>query len=200
MSRRSVPLVLAVVLAAVLAGCGITDPYRPPSHPATAKTSLSTTRPRPADAGDPPSERGGSIPAGQQARQHQLATDAGSPTPRAALERYARLYVTWQAPDLVAHQRQLAAISLGQARAQALQAAASATKDSELTQGHVANHGSVVAITPDTATAGDWVLVTREHTTGQGDYIGLPATLHVIYARLTHTPTGWIVIEWSPQT
>ncbi|MGO9754085.1 MAG: hypothetical protein ACLP22_21905 [Solirubrobacteraceae bacterium] len=35
-------------------------------------------------------------------------------------------------------------------------------------------------------------------TTGQGDYQGLPATLHVTYAQLTHTPAGWIVTSWTP--
>jgi hypothetical protein len=44
------------------------------------------------------------------------------------------------------------------------------------------------------------VLVTREHTTGQVNYAGLPATLHVIYAQLTHTPTGWVISQWKPQT
>lgn len=45
-----------------------------------------------------------------------------------------------------------------------------------------------------------WVVVTSEKTTGQGDYQGLPAQLHVTYAQLTHTPGGWVVSEWEPRT
>ncbi|MGO9750786.1 MAG: hypothetical protein ACLP22_04590 [Solirubrobacteraceae bacterium] len=71
--------------------------------------------------------------------------------------------------------------------------------DSTLAESQVTNSGQVVAIAPGLAgAAADWVVVTREHTTGQGDYQGLPATLHVTYAQLTHTPAGWIVTSWTP--
>jgi hypothetical protein len=43
------------------------------------------------------------------------------------------------------------------------------------------------------------VIVTSEHTTGSGDYTGLPAAAHVTYAHLTHTPHGWVIDQWSPQ-
>ena len=43
------------------------------------------------------------------------------------------------------------------------------------------------------------MIVTSEHTTGNGDYAGLPATAHVTYAHLTHTPHGWVIDQWSPQ-
>jgi hypothetical protein len=48
--------------------------------------------------------------------------------------------------------------------------------------------------------AGQWVIVTSETTSGQGSYHGLPAQLHVTYAQLTKTATGWVISEWSPQT
>ena len=103
-----------------------------------------------------------------------------------ALTRYALLYINWTAANVAANQRQLAAISLGQARAQALQAAASLARDPELTKSAVSNTGTVVAIERWARRGrGLWVLVTREQTTGQGDYAGLPPTLHVIYAQLT---------------
>ena len=43
------------------------------------------------------------------------------------------------------------------------------------------------------------MIVTSERTTGQGDYAGLPAAAHVTYAHVTHTPTGWVISQWSPQ-
>ena len=204
MSPRALTTV-TLALAAALAGCGITDPYHPRRRPAVTTTATSTstssTGAAGADSGDPAPERGGTIPAAAQAAQHTLAADAGAPTPRAALERYARLYLNWTASGLVTRERQLAAIALGQARAQALQAAAGAARDPELTRSHVTNTGQLVATAPGTGAArGRWVLVSRETTTGAGDYAGLPAALHVIYTQVTHTPAGWVITQWSPQT
>jgi len=206
MRHRLTPLTLAL-LALALAGCGITDPYQTRAQKtssavsaksSTAGSTSSTTAA--AEAGDPPSERGGTIPPAAQAAQNQVAGAAPAATPQAALGRYASLYVNWTAANVVAGQRQLAAISLGQARGQALQAAASAARDPELTHSQVANHGQLIALTPGQGAAGaEWVLVTREQTTGQGQYTGLPATLHVIYAQLTHTGNGWVVTRWEPQ-
>ena len=130
----------------------------------------------------------------------RLGAGAGRTSPQAALARYAELYVNWTAAGVAANQRQLAAISLGQARAQALQAAASLARDPELTKSAVSNTGSVVAIAPGQgAAAGLWVVVTREQTIGKGDYAGLPPTLHVIYAQLTRTANGWVVTRWQPE-
>lgn len=197
-------IALAGLLATVTCGCGITNPYQSPQGKRPAAVSpamISRSTTTPADAGDPPSERGGTIPAGTQAAQAKLTASAASATPRAALERYASLYVNWQASNLVAHQRELASFSLGQARAQALQAAASASRDPQLTRSQVSNQGQLIAATAGAgAAAGEWVLVTRERTTGQGNYTGLPPTLHVIYAQLTHNPDGWLINQWKPQT
>jgi hypothetical protein len=45
-----------------------------------------------------------------------------------------------------------------------------------------------------------WVIVTRETTTGEGDYAGLPPTDHVTDAQVEHTPHGFVVSAWSPQS
>ena len=107
-------------------------------------------------------------------------------TPQAALERYAHLYVNWTADSVAAVQRELASLSEGQARAQALQAAASYTRDQTLTQSGVANSGHLVAITPSLTTPEQWVLVTSEQTTGKGDYSGLPPTA-ACHLRASHS-------------
>lgn len=188
-------LVLSALGAVALAGCGITDPYST-RQPVTTTTSASTTA---VTDGDSAPERGGTIPAGARAAQSRITPSASRTTPDAALEQYARLYVNWSAHTVVEVQRQLAALSIGQARAQALQAAASYARDQTLAQSGVANSGHLVAITPSLTTSGLWVLVTSEQTTGKGDYSGLPPTLHVIYARLTRTASGFVVSEWAPQ-
>ncbi len=188
--------VLSVLAAVALTGCGISDPYA--GKHASTSTSSSGAAATVTNA-DPTPERGGTIPAGARAAQSSISTRAAQPTPQAALQRYARLYVNWTAATVAAVQHELAAMSEGQARAQALQAAASYARDQTLAQSGVANSGQLVAISPSITTPGQWVLVTSEQTTGKGDYSGLPPTLHVIYGQVIRTSKGWVVSEWAPQ-
>ena len=193
----------ALAIALILAGCGLTDPYTEPApgddQHSTSTSSTSTTATAP--NADPAPERGGTIPNAAHAAQNKLAAGAGMPTPQAALERYANLDINWTAQTVAGVQDQLAAISVGQARAQALQAAASYGHDSTLQASQVANTGTVVAIAPGQGpAAGWWVIVTRETTTGEGDYAGLPPTDHVTDAQVEHTDHGWVVSAWSPQS
>jgi hypothetical protein len=192
---------LVVLAAGSIGGCaGISNPYQSTGTKRTPTVTSTSTTTAPPDSGDPGPERGGTIPSSARAAQNKLAIGAASRSPEAALERYAELYVNWTAADVAAQQRELAAISLGQAKAQALQAAASAARDTQLLKSRVANGGSVVAITRGRGpAAGEWVLVTREQTTGQGDYAGLPPTLHVLYAQLTDMANGWIVTRWQAE-
>jgi hypothetical protein len=200
MSRLALShLLAAVAVLAMLGGCGFTNPYQSsPTHSTT--TQAATRTPPPADQRDPPPERGGMIPPAARAPQSKLAGGAGRPTPHMALERYTAMYLNWTAANVIAAQRRLASISLKQARAQALQAAASAARDPQLTNSHLANHGRVIAVSPGQGdAAGKWVIVTSEQTSGQGDYQGLPPTLHIIYAQLTNTSQGWVISGWLPQ-
>jgi len=198
-ARRSIVILAALLVAGELAGCaGIANPYQ--TDDAVTRTTSAPAAPTPGDAGDPTPERNGTVPVPAQAAIDRLGPGSGRTSPQAALARYALLYINWTAATVAADQRRLAAISLGQARAQALQATASLARDPELTKSAVSNTGTVVAISAGQgAAAGLWVLVTREQTTGQGDYAGLPPTLHVIYAELTATANGWVVTRWQPQ-
>jgi len=196
--RITVTALAALLVAITLTGClSIHDPDSTP--PGAARTATATATVRTIADADPVPERGGRIPPAARASQTRLVAGAGQSKPAAALERYATLWANWTAGTLIARQKQLAGISLGQARAQALQAAASFQHDSTLTASHVANSGRVIAITPNLTHNGEWVVVTSEATTGQGDYTGLPGTLHVTYAQLTHTRHGFVVSQWSPQ-
>jgi hypothetical protein len=190
----------AIALAAVaLSGCGISDPYARRAHP-TSTTASTSTAPANPQAGDPVPERNGTIPPGVQSAENKLGTNAGVHTEQAALARYALIEINWTSGNIGQVQRELASLSLGQARAQALQAAASDGRDSILQHSHVANSGTIVSIAPGQGAArGRWVLVTAERTTGAGAYAGLPAALHVTYATLTRAHSGWIVESWQPQ-
>ncbi|MGH2856941.1 MAG: hypothetical protein ACRDMJ_05590, partial [Solirubrobacteraceae bacterium] len=202
-ARRALVSLTVAVCGGSLAGCaGIPNPYqaRTRTTASTTPTAGSSTPATPSDAGDPSPERSGTVPPRSARTLGALAAGAARPTAHAALWRYAILYVNWRAATVAAGQRRLAAISLGQARAQALQAAASLGHDRQLTASSVIDTGTVVAIAAGQGpAAGHWVIVTRERTTGRGDYAGLPPTLHVIYAQLTHSQNGWIVTGWQPQ-
>jgi hypothetical protein len=199
MTRRRLRLTSALFASVALAGCGITDPY---THHAV-HNSTTTSAPR-ADATTgtvtDPSEPAPSQPTTTAATGVTAGSTSSAATQRQALRLYARLYINWTATTIGAHQRRLAAMSQGTARAAALQAAASYSRDPELERSHVANAGAIVSLAPGQGPQrGDWVIVTSEHTTGTGDYAGLPATAHVTYAHLTHTPHGWVIDQWSPQ-
>jgi len=121
-------------------------------------------------------------------------------TPGEALSSFASLYANWTYRDLTRRQRTLAAMAVGAARTAELQAAASSAADSTLTASHLANSGSVVSIAADRTQGGRWVIVTHEHTSGSGDYEGLPGAYHVTLARLASVPGGYAVSEWLPQS
>jgi predicted small lipoprotein YifL len=200
MRRNALTLPAALALAACLTGCGVTNPYAASPAKQVAPRPDDRTTARTASDADPAPERGGTIPKSARRAQNTLAPRTPQASPQTALDRYAMAYINWTAETVTQVQRRLAAISVGSARAQALQAAASYSRDTTLLRSHVANSGTVIAIARGQGTvAGDWVVVTRETTTGQGDYQGLPAELHITCAELTHTKTGWVVSTWSPQ-
>jgi hypothetical protein len=200
MTRRRLHLASALFASVALTGCGITDPYthdQPQPRPTTTSAPVSATTATVTD----PSEPAPSQPTTTAATGVTAGTSSsGAATPRQALRLYTRLYINWTATTIGAHQRQLAAMSQGTARAAALQAAASYSRDPEFEHSRVANTGTVVSIAAGQGPErGGWVIVTSEHTTGTGDYTGLPPAAHVTYAHLTHTPYGWVINQWSPQ-
>ncbi len=114
----------------------------------------------------------------------------------AALARFAWLYVNWTADQLPQRARQLAEISSGQARAQALALAAPVAV---LEQYQVTDSGTVVAIAAGKGQeSGRWGVITNELTSGIGAYLGLPATSHVTWATVQHQPTGYVISGWYP--
>jgi hypothetical protein len=200
MTRQRLHLVPALFASVALTGCGITDPY---THHAVHSSTATSARRADATTGTvtDPSEPPPATPTTTAASGVTASTStSGAATARQALRLYTRLYINWTATTIGAHQRQLAAMSQGTARAAALQAAASYSRDPELEHSRVANTGTVVSIAAGQGPErGGWVIVTSEHTTGTGDYTGLPAAAHVTYAHVTNTPHGWVIDQWSPQ-
>jgi hypothetical protein len=199
MSRRYAANTALAGLA--LAGCGN-------SVRATAPLgrSIAASRPRPAPVpatpapiGDPPAERAGTIPATAQAAENAVTPAGVANTPQLALRRYALTYTNWHSSSLHEREQQLAAISIGAPKLTAEQTAAARSGANALIANNVANSGQVVAITPgEGPDAGQWIIVTEEHTTGTGMYAGLPPAPHVTLGRVSHLDGGWVVSAWNP--
>jgi hypothetical protein len=176
MSRRRAATT-AALLALALAGCGGSIRVTAPLG-----RSIAAGPPRPAPVaptrapvGDPPAERGGTIPAGAQAAENRVSRAGVANSPQLALRRYALAYVNWHASRLQEREHQLVAMSIGAAKQTAAQTTAARSSVAALIASHVANSGQVVAIAPgEGPDAGQWVIVTQEHTTGTGGYAGLP--------------------------
>ena len=99
--------------------------------------------------------------------------------------------------------RELAARSIGQARAATQLAAAQTAEDYELQRGGIANTGTVEAVAPLAANVDQYAVVTRELTTATATtaYQGLRAAWHVAIATVTQvSPGSWVVSGWQPES
>jgi hypothetical protein len=197
LSRAAVTTALALLLAGCAGPAGVTTPLGR-SIAAGPRRTVSDV-PTPAPVGDPPTERAGTIPPPASVEENSVSPAEVAASPQLALRRYALAYVNWRAADLRERERQLAAMSIGAAKLTAEQTAAAQSGTAALIANDVADHGEVVAIAPgEGPDAGQWVIVTQEHTTGTGPYAALPASPHVTLARVRHIKTGWAVSAWNP--
>ncbi len=201
MSHARAPIL--AVLALALAGCAGSAHLSAPA-PLGRSIAAGPSRPlpvapSPAPTGDPPGERGGTIPAAALSAEDSVTRAGVASSPQLALRRYALAYVNWRASDLRAREQQLAAMSVGAAKLTAELEAAARSGAATLTANHVANSGQVVAIArAEGPGSGQWVIVTLEHTTGTGPYAGLPPVAHITFARVREIDGGWVVSAWNP--
>ena len=182
--RRGAAPLTAAVLAAALAGCGLSA--------APAATSSTGRAPTPRVARS--SGSGAGRPAG------------GWRTPVRAVATFAALYVNWDAGTVARRLRTLARVSIGQARAAMTLEAAEVARDRALRGGGIANSGVVEAVAPVVGHAREYAVVTRERTSAshgaQRDaYRGLPPEWHVTVATVTRTAGGlWVLSGWQPES
>jgi len=172
---------LAATLTLAAAGCSN------PDAPAT-QTPASQAQ----NSGEPPA------PA-PPAAADETSTDPQA-TPQRALATFADMYINWDYRTLTATQRALAARSVGAARLAEQQAAASSGADSTIQRAQIHNSGQLASVAREQTQPGKWLVVTREQTTGDSEYEGLPASYHVTLARVQHVRGGWAVSEWLPQS
>jgi hypothetical protein len=188
-----------IAAAAAIAGCGISNPYQ---H--TAATTTTTSTPTPANttssAATNPAQNPGEPPAPPPPDTASQTPASVRSIPAGAITQFATLYMNWTWRTLAAHERELAALSVGPARLSEQQAAAAAAHDSTIAQSRVHNNGQIISIAPSLTNPKQWVVVTREQTGGNSQYDGLQASYHVTLAELTQLNNGgWAISEWLPQ-
>jgi hypothetical protein len=119
---------------------------------------------------------------------------------------FAEAYINWNAADVSAQMARLARASVGQARSELALAAAQTRGDTTLSQGGIANRGTVEAVAPLLGRSGRYVVVTRESTiaTETDAYQGLAPAWHLTLATVTAIDSGggrrWAVSGWQPES
>lgn len=176
-------LLITVALAPLIAGCGYASQISGPSGKSADLTPLG--------------EREGTIPASAQ----PPAPTHPAGTPLQAIQRFVALYANWTYRTLRSHESELATMSVGAARDTALEGAARAERDTTIRRGHLANQGAAVAISPLLAgSPSDYVVVTKEQTTGDQEYAGVAPAYHVILAAVQKVSGKWAVSLWLPKS
>jgi hypothetical protein len=214
--RRAASAALAVVLAGLAAGGCALGGLRATGGGAQRAAGSSAQR----AAGSSAQRAAGN--SARRARSHSAGAVAVAersheyPSPAPPLERapprasaelalalFATTYINWNAADVSARLRVLAAASVGQARSAMTLEAAQVAADQQLRAGGVANHGIVEAIAPLIGGGGDrYVVVTREWTTASASaaYQGLLPAWHVTLATVRPQGRGWVISAWQPES
>ena len=120
-----------------------------------------------------------------------------------AIAAFVSAYINWDAGSVSSDMRELAARSIGQARAATELAAGETAGDYELRRGGLANSGTIEAISPLAGHSGQYVVVTKELTTATATtaYQGLEPAWHVGIATVSEVDErGWVVSGWQPQS
>jgi hypothetical protein len=198
MSPAALISLAAVIGTAVLVGCGPNDPY-------TADRPSGSTKGRAvqpaARAETPPTVPPGSGELPGRAPRELLDEPTEFPeageTPQATLALAARVYGNWTSADASRQLRRIAALSVGQARAELRQAATQSTVDRQQRDGR--SSASVEAINVGgSGPRRRALVVTRERIEAPD----LPAEgwrYRVTLAAIEHRPDGWVISRWVPQ-
>ena len=221
--RLATPLALAglVLVAAVLAGCGLLGGSTGGGSTSTAGTTASRIAGSQSGGGATTTTTTGSGPsASTRAKVAQADRTGEYPaagttqrvlggwrTPDGAVRAFATTYINWTATTVAARLTALAEVSVGQARSIVSLGASQTAQDYELRHGGIANSGTVEAITPQPGAAGRYIVVTRERTTSTNSaaYRGLAPAWHVTLASVT-TVDGrnlgrlWVLSGWQPES
>jgi hypothetical protein len=198
MTNVAVLSLAAVIGAATLVGCGPNDPYSAEQPDASKKDRAIQA---PGTNATPPTvpPESGELPGRAPRKLLDEPTDfpeAGE-TPQATLELAARLYGNWTSANATRQLGRIAAVSVGQARAELRQAAAQSTVDHQ-------QHGARSSATVEAIRVlgrgprRRALVVTRERIVAPD----LPAEgwrYRVTVAAIERRAGGWVISRWVPQ-
>ncbi|MDW5597553.1 hypothetical protein VSS74_24600 [Conexibacter stalactiti] len=186
---------LAALLAAVLAGCGIENPYderRPTANAGAVSGEPVATQPA-----DFPI--GGELRPGRPAAGEPTTFPAAGRTPQSTLRMAALLAGNWTAATAQSVYDKLAAISVSDTRVQFQQLAAGARIDVRQRGEGARSTATVVAITVSgTGDTRRGVIVTRERMVTD-DLPSLAAEYRVTLARVQRRGGAWVIASWEPK-
>jgi hypothetical protein len=169
MRKRTFPILLAA--SAILAGCGLHDPYSPQPRKGTPTSDEQTTQPQPAPKG--PADSAASF-----------------------IARYANVWVNWSATTLPRERAELSALAAGRLADELRWDAAQAVRNhlQEVSQAY--SRGRYVGVIRQSS--GRAIVVTYEEVAVVGGQA--QGAYHVYLAQAEHTLKGWRLIEWQPAT
>jgi hypothetical protein len=199
MSPTTVSSMAALLVVAALSGCAPEDPYgrqRPAAgsgqrEPATAP-AVPTSRP-----GAPPAsgELAGTTPRALLAEPARFP--AAGTTPKATLARAARLYGNWTSASAAHRLERIAALTVGQARAELRQAAAQAGTDPQ--QRGARGRASVEAIDLDGHGQRRRALVITRELVAAPDLPSEGWRYRITVAVVERRASKWVISRWLPQ-
>jgi hypothetical protein len=176
LTKGSTALPASLLLIGAIGGCA--DPY------------VTTPKARPPAPGEQP---------GRPAEATERAPDPRvlARTPERAARRAVLLTGTWTAQNAAVGQKRLATMSVGQARRDALQAAARLPTDPQLAAGHATSTASFAAIVlHGTGRSRSGLVVTHERLTVNG---ASHERWRVTLVTVVRLDGGWAISRWQPQ-
>ncbi|HEY1853314.1 MAG TPA: hypothetical protein VGG40_01890 [Solirubrobacterales bacterium] len=188
--RRPAAAAAILLLAALLcAGCGVSDPY--------SQTTPSRQRPQPsspAAAG----EFSGQLLSPSQ-RPPGTPVEVARGTPAEVAREVASLAENWTGGTALQAFSRLAAISVGEARAEFEQIAASAHDELERAVGYSSSRATVAGVVVKGGGRVRHVIVVVRRRITSPELTNLPPEYEVALATLRRSGRGWAVSSWSPQ-
>jgi hypothetical protein len=177
--RRLLLLLMAIVVTALAAGCGVEDPYADGVPVGT--TAATSAAPAPTSAAPAPTA---------------VVEPAAAPTARdAVLRRFVSAWTTWSARDLAGQRRVLAGLAAEPLAAQLRSDAKEALRDELERVTTASSTGRLIGTLPQKD--GSLVVVTYETAKAEAQTEGQPA-YHVYLAAGHDTPAGWRLSRWEP--
>jgi hypothetical protein len=194
MRRAAAIIATLLLLAALCAGCGVSNPYAEKTETAEKESTAEGPRlsQRAADGEQP-----GYLTPSQQPPRGPREVAQG--TPAEVARQVATLAGNWSNKTAPHTFTELAAVSVGEARAEFEQIAATAQTDVEQTLGYDKSSAAVEGVVVKGAGRERQAIVVVRQQIASPELPHLPREYKVTLLTLREFPGGWAVSSWAPQ-